>query len=174
MKYLLIAALLILATMESCKKSDNTEPQDYQLGEGVFIVNQGTFTAVNSSLAFYETQKRLLTKGLFKGANDSPMGDVAQSITMSQGKAWIVVNNSGVIHAINSNNAKLMGTIAGLTSPRYMLMINENKAYVSDLFSKTLHIVDPSSYTITGEIPSDNRSTEEMVLVGNHAFVANW
>ncbi len=174
MKYLSWIIIGLSFTLVSCKKSDPPGQQDFQLKEGVFIVNQGTFNVVNATLAYYETADRNLIKELFVQVNCVPLGDVAQSITMFNNKAWIVVNNSGVIHAINNSNAKLSGSITGLSSPRYMLIIDNNKAYVSDLFSNQLSIVNPETFQLTGQINMYGRSTEEMVLVEKTAFIANW
>jgi hypothetical protein len=175
MKKLSLIVIVAALFVASCKKEETpVQPPLENLKEGVFIVNQGTFTAVNATLSYYESDGGQLIKGLFNLANGTPLGDVAQSITMDQNYAWIVVNNSGTIHAINKTDAKLAGTITGLTSPRYMLLINENKAYVSDFFSRNITIVNPSTFEVSGEISSQGRSTEKMVLVGNDAYVANW
>jgi YVTN family beta-propeller protein len=175
MKYVMWIVMVLMVALESCKESEPPAGQeDIQLEEGVFILNQGTFTAVNATLSYYETGQRKLSKGLFQQANGSPLGDVAQSITMGAGKAWLVINNSGLVHAIDAHTAKLTGTITGLSSPRYMLLIDENKAYVSDFFGKKISVVNPSAYQVTGEISTGGRSTEEMVLIGKFAYVANW
>jgi DNA-binding beta-propeller fold protein YncE len=174
MKYLNLIVIVAILSIVSCKKSDPPAQQEFQLEDGVFIVNQGTFTVVNATLAYFETGKNNLIKELFYQANAAPLGDVAQSITMDNKLAWIVVNNSGLIHGINRSDAKIAGTITGLPSPRYMLKINDTKAYVSNFFSNTISIVNPETYQLTGQIDAEGRTTEEMVLVGKTAFVANW
>jgi YVTN family beta-propeller protein len=105
--------------------------------------------------------------------NEVTLGDVAQSITVRKGLSYIVVNNSGLIYCIDNSTAEFKGKISGLTSPRNLLLINDQKAYVSDLFNKSLTIVNPSTYEITGVIPL-NRTSEEMALVGTRAYIANW
>lgn len=169
---LFLLALLLLGS--ACKKSETPAQVEVQLDQGVFMVNQGTFTAGNASLAFYEPGSRNLFKDLFWQVNAIPLGDVAQSVAIDKNRAWVVVNNSGVIHAVDRGNAKLTGSISGLPSPRHMLIISENKAYVSDFFSRKISVVNPATYQLVKEIGTQGRSTEEMVLVGKKVFAANW
>lgn len=52
-------------------------------------------------------------------------------------------------------------------------MVNEQKAYVSNLSYSRLTIVNLEEYSILGEIEI-GRSSEEMVKLGDEVFVANW
>lgn len=172
MKKFVPFVILIAVLFAACKKED-TQPEESGLKDGVFIVNQGNFTAGNASLSYFESATSKLTNDLFYEVNDAPLGDVAQSISIDGELAYIVVNNSGNIYIIDRKTAEFKGKISQLTSPRHFLKINDQKAYVSDLASNSISIVNPESYKLTGEI-AVNRSTENMVLIGNKAYVAHW
>jgi YVTN family beta-propeller protein len=66
-----------------------------------------------------------------------------------------------------------VATVEGFNSPRFILEIYENKAYVSDLYSDDISIVDTKNFKITGKINLGS-SSEQMVLVNNLVFVAFW
>lgn len=173
MRNYFIAFIAVLSLFSACKKNDPQPPPPADLKEGVFIVNQGTYTASNASLSYLEFSANTLTNNLFSSVNGSTLGDVAQSITIQNDVAYIVVNNSGLIYAIDTKDASLKGKIQDLVSPRYMLVINNDKAYVSDLYSQAIAVVNPTTFEVTGSIPLGYTS-EEMSLIGNEVFVANW
>ena len=173
MKKLFIAFSLAAILFSACKKTSNGDPIEISLTEGVFIVNQGNFTVGNSSLSYFEPGLLKKYNNLFITVNNIPLGDVAQSITIDDSNAYIVVNNSGVIHIIDRWSAEVKGKISQLGSPRNMLKISDTKAYVSDLYKNSVTILNPTTYEVTGEIPV-GRSTEEMVQFGSEVFAANW
>jgi YVTN family beta-propeller protein len=167
--FIVLAFMLLLS---ACKK-ESTTPVELTLQDGVFIVNQGSFTVGNSSLSYFQTTNNETFQNVFSAVNNVPLGDVAQSIFIDENTAYIVVNNSGLVYAIDRWTALYKGTIDSLASPRNFLKVSDTKAYVTDLFSNSISIVNPQTYSKTGEIKVD-RSTEEMAMVGSEVFVANW
>ncbi|HDO28199.1 MAG TPA: YncE family protein [Bacteroidetes bacterium] len=172
MKRLFILFIAVAIMAVSCKKDNNNTP-DNSLGDGVFVLNQGNFNSANASLSYFKPSGNTITNDLFFSVNHVPLGDVAQSITSLGNTSYLVVNNSGLVYVIDNRTAKVLGSITGLSSPRYMLLINENKAYITDLYSTGITIINPSTYEITGTVDV-GRTTEEIVMVGNKAFAANW
>jgi len=158
----------------SCTKKDveNLDPVVIEKG-GVFIVNEGNFSVANSSLSYYYPDTSSILNNLFYKTNNVPLGDVAQSITIHNDMVFIVINNSGLIYGLNSSTLKYDGKINGLISPREIAFIDDNKAYVSDLFSTSIAVVDPKEYTVTGSIEI-GKSSDCMISVGDKTMIANW
>jgi hypothetical protein len=170
---LLFACGLLLLHV-SCKKETPTDNNDTDMikEHGVFIVNEGNYMWSNASVSYYNFSNGKYFEDIFDEKNNRPLGDVAQSIAVKDGKAYIVVNNSNKIEIVDLNYFTSVGVINGLTSPRYILPVTSTKAYVSDLYSNSITIVDLNSNAKTGSIPCKG-STEEMLLTGNEVYVTN-
>ncbi|HHG85962.1 MAG TPA: YncE family protein [Bacteroidetes bacterium] len=167
---LLLLVLLSLIFTISCKEKPIEQPEKV-FENGIFILNEGNFQGGNSSLSFLHQPGDSLSHKIFRTALGRPLGDVAQSIQIRQDKAWIVVNNSGKIEVIDLPKLDPHCTISGLISPRYLHFISANKAYVTDLYSRNIAIIDPQNCTVTGHI-STGGWTEAILAAENKIFVA--
>lgn len=172
----LLALLLFVAT--GCMKDDEwmSRHQDGSLlPKGLFIVNEGNFMYGNATLSFYDPATRKVQNDLFYNTNGLPLGDVAQSMVIRAGLGYIVINNSGKVYVINTSDGKYVGKITGLTSPRYIHFLNDEKAYITDLYAGQITIVNPKTYQITGAILTNSHaSTEQMVQWNDFLFVSCW
>ena len=172
-KSLFLMFLVALMAFTSCSnKKDNPEPEVFKVGKGLFISNEGTFTYANSSLSFYDFDKNTVENNIFFRVNNSPIGDVAQSLTLIGNDFYIVVNNSKYIYKVDSKTIKYKAKIDGFTSPRYMLPIDDDKAYVSDLVSPGFWKLNLN--TLKKEFVETGKTTECMVKIGDEVFVSNW
>lgn len=168
--FYIISILLLLFT--SCKKEEQPIVQiDAQ--QGFYVVNEGNFTWGNSSLSFYDEQKNTVESNIFYKINGVPLGDVAMDMKIINNKGFITVNNSGMIYVVEPNNAKHVATITNFTSPRFILPINDSIAYVSDLYSPYISIINTKNFQNVGQI-FVGRSTETMLLWKNKVFACNW
>ncbi|MDO5395913.1 MAG: YncE family protein [Bacteroidales bacterium] len=188
MRYRIHLPLLTILThlvimMTGCMEWDNGPDNDGPFevrGSGLFIINEGNFQYGNATLSYYDPTDRKVENEIFIRANDMRLGDVAQSMTISDdGRGWIVVNHSHAVFAINTETFKECGRITGLPSPRYIHFINAHKAYVTQLWDNHIYIIDPTSYAITGTITvpdmePENSSTEQMVQFGKYVFCTCW
>jgi len=176
-----LSFILILCMVTACMKDDNWAIDHLQQGKidlpdgSLFVVNEGNFMYGNATLSVYDTLKNVVQNDLFYKVNGLPLGDVAESMTIWKSKGYIVVNNSGKIYAMDTENGKYTGKITGLTSPRFIHFFNDQKAYVTDLYAGKISIVNPAINQITGSVScSSHPSTEEMVQLGNLLFVTCW
>ena len=142
---------------------------------GVFVLCEGNFMYGNASLSYYDRATGECVNDIFVRANGAKLGDVAQSMTIYGGVAYVVVNNSGVVYAMNPDTFEVRGIIRGLASPRYIHFVSAEKAYITDLYAVKITIVNPQTLAATGEIATGRHaSTEQMAQVGDYLFVACW
>lgn len=172
--YIFVLVSFILLSCVKDKPNDVMQPE-VTLGGGtkVYITNEGNFGTGNASVSMYEPGSGQIVSDIYKTQNNNAgIGDVCQSMAKINNKYYVVVNNSGKIAVINSSDFKLNANITGLQSPRFILPVTFNKAYVSDLYANAISIIDLNSNTKTGSIPCSGW-TEQMVLIYNKVFVTN-
>ena len=167
-----ILILGIVMAFVSCG-GDDPKPEETNIAKGLFVLNEGTYTYASSSLTFYDPEADTVENNLFYRVNLAPLGDAANSMMIDETGMYIVVNSSKYIYKVDEKTMKYEAKLDGFTSPRHMLSINKNKAYVSDLESTGLWIVDPETMQMAGFIETGN-TTEKMVRVGNEVVVTNW
>jgi len=170
---ILIVSIFIIGCEDSFGPVE-TEQDDILYNEnGVFILNEGNFMSGNGSLSFYSIDSQKVSNNVFLNVNHKSLGDVVQSMVIKDTIGFIVVNNSKKIEVININTYKEITTITGFGLPRYIQLINETKAYVTDLKNPTIQIINPNTYNITGQI-NVGKTTEAITLVQPNVFVTNW
>ena len=148
---------------------------DLDTESGVFISCEGNFMYGNASLSFYNYEAKTVQNDLFYARNNAPLGDVAQSMLLVENSLFIVMNNSGKIYVVNPETAEYKGIISNLTSPRYIHVVSEEKAYISDLYSHHITVFNPSTFEKTGEIDlTEEHTSEQMVQVDKYVFVSSW
>lgn len=170
------------AMLFSCKPEPSPTPVDPSDStavelKGVFVLNEGVYQFSSASLTFYDPVADTAASRLFYKANGIPIGDVAQSLALSDGQLFIVVNNSNYIYKVDANTLKFdlehPYQLTDFYSPREMHIVAPNKAYVSDLIGKGLWIINPQDMTHCGFVET-GKTTEKIVQVGDELYVSNW
>ncbi len=160
----------------SCKKNpknDDDHKNPLALGPGFYVVNEGNYTFGNATLSYYQADSNRILQNVFFVRNNVPLGDVAQSMTFWKKDAFIVVNNSGIIWKIDAETAEIKEKVSGLSSPRHLLILNENKAYISDIQEEGVLILNMENLEISGFVHT-RKTTEQMLLLNGELIVANW
>lgn len=180
MKHLFSTLLLAPFILASC--SDGTDEPDLIIDPvyaSLYVVNAGNFMQSNSSITSW-TSDSVVSQEVFFKANRFKLGDAAQSMAFYGDKAWIVVNNSNVVFAVDAETFKEVGRIDnGLVSPRYIHFISGDKAYITQMYSSDIAVVNPKTYEVIGQVKDSKEvynggNTEEMVQIGDYVYVNCW
>lgn len=183
-RYLLLTFLSVLC---ACNGTDNENEEEHfqDTGKGVFILNEGNYNSGNSTLSYYYPGEKRVENGIFLRSNDRKLGDTGQSMTLYNNTLFIAMENSGIVWGIDAETFRVKGQLTAaqtehMINPRFVHIVNEGKAYVSDLYSPYITIFNPTTFRPLGSIhtgqPSANgySSTENMVQYGNHVFTNCW
>jgi YVTN family beta-propeller protein len=167
----LIFVVLLLFTFFSCKKEDNELPEKAK--KGMLISNEGGFNKNNGSVSFFNTDSLEVINDYFKIVNKRPLGDVVQSVSVHNNKAYIVVNNSQKVEVVDIETFNSIATITGVSYPRYFLGIDNNKGYLTNGNMKgNVYVIDLNTYKITDSITVGN-GPEYLLKTGDYVYVAN-
>ena len=159
----------------SCVKINPLEVENGNIVLGVnnvLICNEGGFQNGNASLSIYNKEENTITNDLYQSINNTNIGDILQSIAHINHELYLVVNNSQKIIILDDKNYEFKTEINGLTSPRYILPVNSNQAYVSDLYANKIYIIDINSKIVVNEI-NVSGWCEDMCLHNGKAYVVN-
>jgi len=153
--------------LASCKKDENTTvtTENYK---GFLVVNEGGFNKSNGTIGLYKPGSKVYLDA-FKSANNRPLGDIVQSMSLIDGKYYIAVNNSNKIEVVNQADFKAVASI-NVNSPRYILKVSASKAYVSNLYNNAVQILDLNTKTISGSV-NINHWSEGMALMNGKAYI---
>ncbi len=177
-KLKLVSILFLTAIITfSCSSDDDNIPiplGDYE--KGYFITNEGPFQNGSGTLTFVEDDGTV-TQNIYKTVNNEDLGNIVQSMTIHNDKAYIVVNNSHKIVITNRYTMEKMSTIEGsdIENPRYFVAVG-NTGYISnwgdalDASDDYIAVVNLTSNTITSKIPV-GEGPEDMLVDGNMVYV---
>ncbi|MBL7775535.1 MAG: hypothetical protein JNK89_06000, partial [Saprospiraceae bacterium] len=125
-------SLLLLATLciFSCKK-DETPAGKGNYSKGLFVVNEGPFGGTGS-ISWHNPETGETVQDVFGKANGGALlGEFVQSLTLHNGKGYIVVNGANKVYVVDALTFKYIDTIGGLALPRFMLPLNNDLALFS-------------------------------------------
>lgn len=170
-----VLPVVFFSVLISCVKdkpnSITPTPVKVSSTKKVYIINEGNFGIGNGSISLFNPTDLSLVSDYYKTQNTVSAGDVVQSLNYINDKFYVVVNNSKKIIQCDAS-FKSTGQVSGLTSPRYIQAVSNQKAYVSDLYANSIHVIDLNSLTVMKEIPCAG-STEKMRGIYNKVFVTN-
>jgi hypothetical protein len=177
--FLLLCSLAALSILPSaCTKEpirekpviiDTTKAATYE--NGIFVVNEGNYNWGNASVTFLDNSTNTVIQDIFSKSNDRTLGDVAESMTISGNLGYLVINNSNRIEVVSLKDFKSIKTISGLHSPRYMQVIDSNKAYATNL-QNYISVIDLKTNSVTGTIKTTSW-TENLIRYDKYMLVTS-
>lgn len=169
MKKILLWLMPLTILLHACKKDKDA---DLPTTKGVYIVNEGGFNFGNAEVSFYNPESSEVNNNVFNSANGYSLGDVAQSMYIKDSIGFIVVNNSQKVEVVKIPSLQVIRTItiAG-SSPRYILPVNNNIAYVTDLYAGKVYVVNYQTGTVLQQINTPTVWTEHMLMNGTDLLV---
>lgn len=164
--------LILMLEFASCHDSDLPKniSMSINIGDGFFITNEGVFQQANASVSYYHWEQDSIYTDIYETINNEKLGDILQSMFIYNESAYLVMNNSAWIDVVNIDDFEKKGEIRGFVSPRYFYPVSELKAYVSDLYSGIIYVVDLDKNKISKEINS-GKWTEKMAFADNKLYV---
>ncbi len=169
-----LTAAIVAALFSSCENSNDT-PELTGYSSGIYVVNEGQYTATNGSISFFDPVKHLVTNGVFEAANGGmATGDVVQSFALAnETLGAIVVNNSGLVRFVDLRTFASVAEPVEVEYPRYFIRSGSKKGYVScGSFQGHLLVVDLESFTVTDSIKV-GFGPENMILNQGNVYVVN-
>lgn len=165
---------------ESCSKDPIREKQDgppdtipvtQTYTNGIFIINEGNFNWGNASVTYIDQNTGAVQQNIFEKANQRSLGDVAQSMKVYKNYGLIVINNSNKVEVVTLKDFKSFRSVSGFNSPRYIEVVDSNKAYVSNL-TKDISVIDLKTFTVERTIQTPTW-TEGLVKFDHFVFVTS-
>lgn len=163
--YLSLAAGALLTLGACSKKNENITPRiplpDYI---GFYILNEGAYPGLNSTIGFTEYETGAYTDNVVSGS----VGQGANDLVRYGSKVYVSATNSNIVTVIETYSKKILKTIQ-LTSPRYLLPYR-GKIYATN-GDNQLTAIDTSSYeTSSIEV---GRSPEQLTATNGKIYVTN-
>jgi YVTN family beta-propeller protein len=165
--------LVIFTVFLSCEKSDtSSKPEGYS--HGVYIVNEGSFQQSNGSISYFDPSRSLIVNGIFEAANNRPLGDVVQSISIANDTtAYIAVNGSGKIEIVRVKDFKTIAPPIPIVYPRYLMQVSGDKGYLTaGSIQGWIYVISLAQHKVIDSLQV-GFGPETMVKVNDQAFVAN-
>lgn len=172
----LFATALLAGGCDSSNDTPSGDETPVPYDEGVYILCEGNYGAGNASLWFYDRDTKEVAADVFGVVNQAKLGDVGQSMTLHNSTLFVVVNNSGVVYAMDSTTGVVEGVIENLLSPRFVAIDGTGtKGYISQMYTNEIVVFDPRTMEVTGRITLEGvADSEQMVVWGDRLFVAAW
>ena len=181
--YLKFLSLIIsVLALVSCSDDDPVPVtnSDFPIGEnGYFILNEGGWGNGDASLSYYNRDSAKIFNNIFETYAGRPLGDQAQSMCLIDSLGFIVVQTSvkiEVIHAYKFNSVATITEDDGLISPREILQVSDDKAYITDWGSNgvngTVHVLNLNTYETTKAIAT-GQGADKMIKRGDKVYVIN-
>lgn len=173
-KTLLITFIVLLTGLSACSDDPVSDDGEEQL-TSLLVANEGNFSDGNGSLTSYNPETGQTVQQRFSQVNGRPLAGIIQALVEGENRVFIVANNTNKIEVADKESLESLGTITfdNGVAPAGFALASENKGYVSDLFTNTIHVVDLENFEVTGTQVEVGNNPQGMAISENRLFVAN-
>lgn len=159
----------------ACKPADETALGNYS--SGVFITCDGAFPSGTGVVSFYNRADAAQVDIFGKENNSAALGNTVQSMTLYNGKAYIMVNNANKIVITDAKTFQTPETVTGINYPHQFLPLDKTRAYVSEWGEKGLKgaikVYDIVNKTFAKTILTGGSGAGNMLRIGATVWVIN-
>lgn len=161
-----VAAFLFM----SCEKDDDYNVKHYR---GAYIVNEGSFGNNNGSVGFFDTDSNKMYNNVFYRANNRPLGDVVQSISVDDNNAYIVVNGSAKLEIVDLESFEAVTNPLYFNYPRYFLPVGNNEGFLTTgSMEGKIYVINVASFNVVDSV-TVGYGPENMLLLNDKVYVVN-
>ncbi|MCE3007129.1 MAG: hypothetical protein LW884_02100 [Bacteroidetes bacterium] len=158
--------LALYVLLAGCVPEPDLSPEGALQAEyrGLFVLSEGQWNQANATLDYYDAAGNR-TADVFSRVNGQRLGDVANSVLVDADTLFIVMNTSRLLYKVQLPTLRLLATLAlpEASSPRNMVRVRPDLAYVNNLYGQQLYRIDPRTLKLLGSLPVEDH-TEDMVL----------
>ncbi len=166
-------AITMLAFIFACDKEEDTPPPGtINYSNGIFVVNEGPFNSGSGTVTWFNKNGTGREEKLFQKSNNLlPLGNLAQSMNVIVGAAYIVVNNANLVRVVSLKTFKEMHTIENVSLPRYIEYAGDNTSWITSWDNRVL-VYDMETGGIIDDIPTGT-GPERLLKIGSEMWVLN-
>lgn len=193
-KFALLVFSAGLLAIASCSKEETTSKDADLAGvkvavgetEGsfskLFVLNEGSYQKNNSTLDFFRFSDGNYVSDAFGQMNPTVtqgIGDTGNDIALRDGKLWLVMNASSIVHVLDARDETLISSIT-VPDPRY-IAFDGSYAYVSSYNGAlyggeetkgAVYRIDLDTYAVSGHVEVGCQP-EGLAVSGGKLYVAN-
>ncbi len=173
----LLLACSVVFTLADCNLDGSQQSSTTSFEFGIFVINEGPFGGTGT-ITYHDPITDETVQDIYGKANKgAALGQFVQSLTFHNGRGYIVVNGANKVEIVDPASFQSLGTITGLSSPRFFLPINNNQALVSqwgaDGLTGQVMKVDLTTKKIIDSIPTGKGPEKMFRISGSEVLVAN-
>lgn len=172
---LFLGLCIFFLGFNACKPTDETPSGSYS--NGVFITCDGVFPSGTGMVSFYNRQDAAQADIFGKENNSAALGNTVQSMSLYNGKAYIMVNNANKMVIADAKTFQNPETVTGITYPHQFLPIDKTRAYASEWGDKgmkgAVRVFDLVLKTFGKSISTGGSGAGNMLRIGSTVWVVN-
>lgn len=172
---LFLGLYMLFLGFNACTPTDETPSGSYS--NGVFITCDGAFPSGTGMVSFYNRQDAAQADIFGKENNSAALGNTVQSMSLYNGKAYIMVNNANKMVITDAKTFQNPETITGINYPHQFLPIDKTRAYASEWGDKGVKggvkIYDFVNKTFVKTISTGGFGAGNMLRIGSTVWVIN-